>query len=284
MRIFTQQYKQILTPEIRVGKNQILPCNIYRISTYKEGVPPTKVGLESRYVFVIGKLDGKIHCLLLNHVLPDNFITFLNKLRNKSKPIEKNQPLSEILKLFPRDGKQLFEGFVKNSPNIYSHKLDNYRTYFIDKIQTKIGEYQPVLLTNSDEYNEESSVQSNCVKTYVTRPSSLIISLRKGYYGDRATIEYSLTKVNDNIEVGRVQSLGRFNGKLGEEWDDILFKLDEVILSSVKDERFETVKIVKKCKNGVIFSSDSYFDHGNKLRWTHKSIDSGPRDIWAELF
>jgi hypothetical protein len=43
--------------------------------------------------------------------------------------------LSEILKLFPRDGKQLFEGFVKNSPNIYSHKLDNYRTYFIDKIQ-----------------------------------------------------------------------------------------------------------------------------------------------------
>jgi len=156
-----------------------------------------------------------------------------------------------------------------------------YPQYFIDKIQNKIGEYQPVLLTNSDEYNEESSVQSNCVKTYVTRPSSFIISLRKGYYGDRATIEYSLTKVNDNIEVGRVQSLGRFNGKLGEEWDDILFKLDEVILSSVKDERFETVKIVKKCKNGVIFSSDSYFDHGNKLRWTHKSIDSGPRDIWA---
>lgn len=135
MRIFTPQYKQILTPEVRVGKNQILPRNIYRISTYKEGVPPTKVGLESRYVFVIGKLDNKIHCLLLNNVAPENFITFLNKLRNKSKPIEKDQPLSELLKLLPRDGKQLFEGYVKNNPKIYSSVLDNYRTYFIDKIQ-----------------------------------------------------------------------------------------------------------------------------------------------------
>lgn len=135
MRNFVNQYKQILTPEVRVGKNQILPRNIYRISTYSEGVPPTKVGLESRYVFVIGKLDNKIHCLLLSHILPDDFITFLNKLRNKSKSIEENQPLSELLKLLPRDGKQLFESYVKNNPKIYSTRLDNYRTYFIDKIQ-----------------------------------------------------------------------------------------------------------------------------------------------------
>ena len=135
MRVFTPQYKQILTPEVRVGKNQILPRNIYRISTYRDGVPPTKVGLESRYVFVIGRIDNKIHCLLLNHIVPDNFISFLNKLRNKSKTIEKDQPLSELLKLTPRDGKQLFESYVKNNPKIYSSMLDNYRTYFIDKIQ-----------------------------------------------------------------------------------------------------------------------------------------------------
>jgi hypothetical protein len=135
MRVFTPQYKQILTPEVRVGKNQILPRNIYRISTYRDGVPPTKVGLESRYVFVIGRIDNKIHCLLLNHIVPDNFISFLNKLRNKSKPIEKDQPLSELLKLTPRDGKQLFESYVKNNPKIYSSILDNYRTYIIDKIQ-----------------------------------------------------------------------------------------------------------------------------------------------------
>jgi hypothetical protein len=135
MRNFTNQYKEILKPEVRVGKNQILPRNIYRITTYANGVPPTKVGIETRYVFVVGKLDNKIHCLLLTHVLPDYFISFLNKLRNKAIPIEKYQSLSELLKLLPRDGKQLFENYVKNNPKVYSTMLDNYRTYFIDKIQ-----------------------------------------------------------------------------------------------------------------------------------------------------
>ena len=135
MRNFTDQYKQILTPEFRIGKSQILPRNIYRISSYKDGTPPTKVGLETRYVFVIGKVNNKIHCLLLNHILPDNFISLLNRLRNKTRPIENDQPLSELLKVLPRDGKQLFESYIKNNPKIYSTILDNYRTYFIDKIQ-----------------------------------------------------------------------------------------------------------------------------------------------------
>jgi hypothetical protein len=70
----------------------------------------------------------------LNHVLPANFITFLNKLRDKTKPIEKDQPLSELLKLMAKDGQQLFETYVKRNRTIYSHKLDNYRSYFLDKI------------------------------------------------------------------------------------------------------------------------------------------------------
>jgi len=158
-----------------------------------------------------------------------------------------------------------------------------YPQYFVDMIQSKIGDYIPVLLTNSSEYNEESSTQSNCVKTYIGRPASFIISLRKGHYGDRATIEYNLTKVEDKVEVKRIQSLGRFNNKLSEEWNDVLFKLDEVVLSSVKDKRFETVKINKECMNGVKLNSDSEFDHGGKLRWTYKNIDSGPRGIWDFL-
>ena len=158
-----------------------------------------------------------------------------------------------------------------------------YPQYFVDMIQNKIGEYVPVLLTNSSQYNEESSTQSNCVKTYVGRPSSFIISLRKGYHGDRATIEYNLTKVDDKVKIKRIQSLGRFNNRLGEEWNDVLFKLDEVVLSSVKDKRFETVKISKECKNGVKLNSDSEFDHGGKLRWTYKNIDSSPRGIWDFL-
>jgi hypothetical protein len=135
MRNFTNQYKQILTPEVRVSRAEILPRNIYRISTYKDGVPPTKVGLESRYVFVIGKLEGKIHCLLLTHILPDNFLSLLNRLRNKKIPIEKDQPLSELLKLLPKDGRQLFESYIKNNSKVYLPIMDNYRTYFLNKIQ-----------------------------------------------------------------------------------------------------------------------------------------------------
>ena len=134
MQFYTNQYKEILKPEKRISKSLILPRNVYRISTYIDGNPPTKVGQESRYVFVIGKVDNKIHCLLLNHVLPANFITFFNKLRDKTKPIEKDQPLSELLKLMAKDGQQLFETYVKRNRTIYSHKLDNYRSYFLDKI------------------------------------------------------------------------------------------------------------------------------------------------------
>jgi hypothetical protein len=158
-----------------------------------------------------------------------------------------------------------------------------YPQYFVDMIQNKIGEYVPVLLTNSSQYNDESSTQSNCVKTYIGKPSSFIISLRKGLYGERATIEYQLFKTGDKVEVKRIQSLGRFNYKLEEEWNDVLFKLDEIVVSSVKDKRFETVKITKECKNGIILNSDSDWDHGNKLRWTHKNIDSVPKGMWDFL-
>jgi hypothetical protein len=99
---------------------------------------------------------------------------------------------------------------------------------------------------------------------------------------DAKKLKQSKSK-DDKVKIKRVQSLGRFNHKLDEEWNDVLFKLDEVVLSSVKDKRFETVKITKECKNGVTLNSDSEFDHGGKLRWTYKNIDSSPRGMWDFL-
>jgi hypothetical protein len=131
MRNFIDEYKQILTPEVRISRNQISPRNIYRISVYKDGDPISK----SRYVFVIGDVGDKIHCLLLNHIAPNNFINFLNKLRNKSIAIQKDQPLAELLKLLPKDGRQLFESYVRPNSGVYSPKMDNYRTYIRSKIQ-----------------------------------------------------------------------------------------------------------------------------------------------------
>lgn len=154
----------------------------------------------------------------------------------------------------------------------------SYPKYFVDKIQNKIGDCTPVLLTNSNEYNEESSTQSNCVKTYIGKASSFIISLRNESNYERATVEYSLIKQDDKVKIRRIQSLGRFNNRLGEEWCDVLFKLDDVVLSCLKDKRFETVKIDKECKNGVKLTSDSYWEN-NELKWSHKNIE-GNTSIW----
>jgi predicted small secreted protein len=131
---FTREYIKFLNPEVRVSKGQIRPRNIYRISTYRTGVPPTKTGDETRYVFVIGKMGNKIHCIKLNNIRPLHFIEFINKLRDKRVPIKKNQPLDELLKLFAKDGNSLFESYVKTNPKVYSNKLDNYRTYTLENI------------------------------------------------------------------------------------------------------------------------------------------------------
>jgi hypothetical protein len=142
-----------------------------------------------------------------------------------------------------------------------------YPKYSYDVIENpiKVGEYDyyPVLLDDSLNYNLESHLQSNCVKTYIDKCGSIIVSLRKGNdtSDDRATIEYVLNKSvgTDKISIERFQSLGRFNNRLSEEWNDVLFKLDKVMLSYVKDSRFETVKIIKKT-NGKEFTSDSTWE------------------------
>ena len=131
---YTRQYTQFLKPEVRVSRGEIKPRNIYRISTYKGGDPATKTGDKSRYVFVIGKVDDKIHCIKLNDIKPLEFTKFINKLRDKRIPIKSDQALEELLKRFSKDGKQLFESYVKNNSNVYSSKLGNYRTYILQNI------------------------------------------------------------------------------------------------------------------------------------------------------
>lgn len=131
---YTRQYTKFLKPEIRVSRGEIKPRNIYRISTYKGGNPATKSGEESRYVFVIGKVDDKIHCIKLNDIKPLDFTQFINKLRDKRIPIKSDQALEELLKQFSKDGKSLFETYVKKNSKVYSSKLANYRTYILQNI------------------------------------------------------------------------------------------------------------------------------------------------------
>jgi hypothetical protein len=140
-----------------------------------------------------------------------------------------------------------------------------------------------VLLDDSQNYNAESYLQSNCVKTYIGKCASIIVSLRKGddKSDERATVEYYLKKPSGGSEIGvnRIQSLGRFNNALSEEWNDVLFKLDEVMLSYIEDNKFETVKVKKECKNGKELTSDSTWkDNGSglpqRLVWTENEINN----------
>jgi len=131
----TREYKSFLKPERRIPRSLIRPRNIYRITTYKGGDPVTKSGDAARYVFVVGIVDGKAHCIKLNDIRPVDFTNFINKLRDKRIPIGSDQALELLLKRFSKDGKGLFESYIKNNSKVYSKSLANYRTYKLESIQ-----------------------------------------------------------------------------------------------------------------------------------------------------
>lgn len=175
--------------------------------------------------------------------------------------------------------------FFRNEHLDWSDKLSFYKkghyeriypVYSYEYLEEPLGDYYPVLLDDSTSYNSESSVQSNCVKTYIGKSSNLIISLRKGSRDseERATIEYQLYREDNKVKCQRVQSLGKYNGKLSDEWIHWLLKLDLKMLYYVNDDRFETVKITKKCYNGTFFESDSYWDDDGLIQWTYKIDNS----------
>ena len=131
---FTRQYKTFLQPEKRVPRSQIRPRNIYRITTYRGGEPPTRSGEDARYIFVIGIVGNKVHAIKLNPIRPIDFTNFIGKLRDKRIPIGSDQALELLLKRFSKDGSSLFESYIKNNTKLYSRSLSNYRTYILSNI------------------------------------------------------------------------------------------------------------------------------------------------------
>ena len=90
----------------------------------------------------------------------------------------------------------------------------------------------------SDDYNNESNVQTNCVRTYVDHVSSFIISLRRGNIEstERLTIEYRIypTEQIGEYEVNRIQTKAKRNGNPDESWDESLKFLDDRIYSYIE--------------------------------------------------
>jgi hypothetical protein len=140
-----------------------------------------------------------------------------------------------------------------------------YNPTFVDKVNevilTKDGPYFPEVLLTSKRYNNESFFQNNCVKTYVKRINSLLISLRRGE-GDteeRASIEYEIVPLvwsngDFNFKLNRVQTLGKFNHRLDSSWDDVLVKLDERISVMEYEKLFDTLQIEGEFGGRKVFS------------------------------
>lgn len=137
--------------------------------------------------------------------------------------------------------------------------------------------YFPTLLSNTNDYNEESSIQSNCVRTYIGYPSSFIVSLRRGEENslERLTVEYRIVylKNSDIVHLDRVQTRAKYNKPADENWDKSLEILDGMMNNIIKDKKFETYKLIKKCANGVELKSDTHFDENGKLVWSYQAID-----------
>ena len=111
--------------------------------------------------------------------------------------------------------------------------------YVNEVILTKDGPYFPEVLLTSKRYNNESFFQNNCVKTYIKRATSLLISLKRGEgeTEERASIEYQIIPMvwTDKFEfnLNRVQTLGKFNQKLDSSWDDAIARLDSKVYKYV---------------------------------------------------
>ena len=132
------------------------------------------------------------------------------------------------------------------------------------------------MLRNTNDYIRESSVQNNCVKTYIGNPGSYIVSLRKNdkESDDRATIELYLKKNNDktNLSFSVRQSLGRFNKPLDINWNEPINVLLKRFTGMLNDDRFELVKIEKTFKYSKKLTSDTYWDDDGILKWNSVDI------------
>lgn len=234
--------------------------------------------IEFKNVFLCFKDSILNHMIDLSSVTDHiEFYRYLNSVGEKVKWKSKNFIHFKDEHL---DWADKYEHYKRgNYTRIYPNSLDeSLKIPIIDGDDV----YYPILLKNSTEYNSESQIQNNCVKGYIGRPSSLIISLRKNstISEDRATVEFQIFKEKEKVKFNRPQSLGKYNNRLDGTWNVPLKKLDERIDSWVKSQKeFVTVKLEKEIiHNGMKLYSDSDWMENGFLFWTYNVIN---KDIYS---
>ncbi len=181
-----------------------------------------------------------------------DFNTFMDHIRyyNKLNKYEPVQWKSNDLKSFNEehlDWSDKVEFYSNNKiVRIFDDIVVN---VFEQPIEDESGLYQPKVLIKSSDYNEESSFQNHCVKTYSKSCMSLIVSVRKG--GERGTLEFRIQKTEEkHLTLNRVQTRGRFNQNLPDYWDNVLKVIDERAKQINRSKLFKTNELDVFLSNG----------------------------------
>ena len=103
----------------------------------------------------------------------------------------------------------------------------------------------PVVLRDTYEYRDESSVQSNCVKTYIEHRDTCIISLRDDE-DNRITNEF--VPRGKNKIMSNVQSRTRFNQTVSEDLQPFVNVLNLKIKETSKEGLYKKNQVIKECK------------------------------------
>jgi len=101
----------------------------------------------------------------------------------------------------------------------------------------------PVVLRDTYEYRDESTIQSNCVKSYIEYKDTCVISLREGK--NRITTEFNPRGKNKIMT--NVQSRTRFNGVVPEDLQPFIDLLNLKMKESSKEGIYQKHQVIKEC-------------------------------------
>jgi hypothetical protein len=211
-----------------------------------------------------------VECLKLSISGSINFCSLLDHIRFYLK-LNKYEPTiwrAKDIKSFNNEHIEYSERIEYFSNGTY-HRI--YDPKFVQEIEKPIGDFYPVVLNDTKSYVDESTNQQNCVRTYIKRPRSFIVSLR--HNEERASLEYNIWEdwkymsTQKRVYMKRVQSLGRFNKSLDEKWNIVLKKLDERIDQYLNNNEFILPKIRVTFNNGEQFETDLTFIESGIAVW-----------------
>jgi hypothetical protein len=201
----------------------------------------------------------------------------------------------EIVKLRAKNLDEFISEHEEWSKLVASYKTGIIERYYGEK-QNEIEKtiicdkdiFFPVLLKGTTDYESESTLQRNCVRTYVEKPDCLIISLRKNnpFSEERLTIEYQFRR----NEISNVQTRARFNQMAGEEWNRSISILNDTVKKLYKDKVIQLPKMTKTYRNGRKVETKAIFPDEEKMiyltpKWDNDTVFSNNMNyLFDDLF